>query len=246
MDEEEASEKEVVSPIDLIRASIEKRETTLDDWKSAIQAIEEEECLLAARGLLSEGLPRLFKGTPFEDLATSPGKFTLDGLEKTEGEGRRVSTEINGSFTLCLGVDEEQKALNDKEMKETKKKNAGDDEEKEGELSFSFRTYFDSQGVDFSLHVSHGRETETLSDCSSASRSFPYDYMQNPVVYEAENHFLKFLKAQAIRLPSAPAKDEKSVLHCLIWLLNYVIATCINDLHLELKDEWLAQQLQKL
>ena len=245
VEEEEASEKEVASPIDLIRASLEKRETTLDDWKSAIQAIEEEEGLLAARGELSEGLPRLFMGTPLEDLATSPGKFTLAGLEKTEAEGRRVSTEINGSFTLSLGVDEEQKALNAKEKKEKTKE--GDNQEKEGELSFSFRIYFDNQGVDFALHVSHGGETKTLSHCSSASRSFPYDFMQNPVVDVSEgDEFIKFLKSQAIRLPSAPAKDEKSVLHCLIWLLNYAIATCINDDHLELEDEWLAQQLQKL
>jgi len=71
--------------------------------------------------------------------------------------------------------------------------------------------------------------------------------MQIPVVDVSEDdEFIKFLKSQAIRLPSAPAKDEKSVLHCLIWLLNYVIATRINDDHLELEDEWLAQQLQKL
>ena len=159
VEEEEASEKEVASPIDLIRDSLEKRETTLDDWKSAIQAIEEEEGLLAARGELSEGLPRLFKGTPLEDLATSPGKFTLDGLEKTEAEGRRVSTEVNGSFTLSLGVDEEQKALNAKE----KKTKAGYNQEKEGEQSFSFRIYFDNQGVDFALQVSHGRDQDPIA-----------------------------------------------------------------------------------
>ena len=233
-----------VEPKDIILASLENGETTVYQWQCALEEIENEACLIAARGKLSKNLPTLFKGTPFEDLVTSPGKISLESVEKIEAEGRRASTDVNGSFTLSLGIDEELNAKNEKKKKEEKK-----EKKKQGDLCFNFSATFSTDdGVHFSFDVSHcGGKSKTLSDCSSASSSFPYDFMQNPVVDESDqDEFLEYLKSQAIRLPSAPGKDEKSVLQCLIWILNYIIATCINDCQLELKDNWLAAQLQKL
>jgi len=233
-----------VEPKDIILASLENGETTVYQWQCALEEIENEACLIAARGKLSKNLPTLFKGTPFEDLVTSPGKISLESVEKIEAEGRRASTDVNGSFTLSLGIDEELNAKNEKKKKEEKK-----EKKKQGDLCFNFSATFSTDdGVHFSFDVSHcGGKSKTLSDCSSASSSFPYDFMQNPVVDDSDqDEFLEYLKSQAIRLPSAPGKDEKSVLQCLIWILNYIIATCINDPHLELEDDWLAARLQKL
>jgi len=230
--------KKTASPKDIILASLENGETSVYEWKSALEEIESEACLIAARGKLSKNLPTLFKGTPFEDLVTSPGTISITSVEKIEGEGRRASTDANGSFTLSLGIDEAKK---EEKKKEKEKK-------KQGDLAFNFSATFSTDdGVHFSFAVSHCGKNKTLSDCSSAGSSFPYDFMQNPVVDESDqDEFLEYLKSQAIRLPSAPGKDEKSVLQCLIWILNYIIATCINDCQLELKDNWLAAQLQKL
>ena len=117
--------------------------------------------------------------------------------------------------TRSLGTDEELKAKNGEQKTE----------EKEGELLVKFSTKLtcESEWEDLVLSVEHCGTRIYGCDIPDDGE----DFFNHPVVDGVE--FLKFLKSQAIRLPSAPALDEMAVTHCLIRLLTYITAKCVGE-----------------
>lgn len=94
----EEEEREKVVTLEVIRASISKGETRLDEWETAIAVLKTEANLFAIRGELAQQLPNLFKGTPLEDLVTSPGKISISSLEREEPYNRDDPTDFNALF----------------------------------------------------------------------------------------------------------------------------------------------------